>query len=502
LFNASAQFQDHRLWANDILQTLGYRLAGSRSMAGADPVGNSFGHKYDSSAGSVADGLSRAAQGLGQVGLGLLSMVSNYIAADAAAVVFRSNIPLPRQLQEECQQVRVALPSAVGENQVNVVTVLAPYWPQGDPVRLRQAAHAWQEAAVAIKALTDAANASAIAAYASGSGRALDDFEAYWANFHGSRGLLDLLSASCSSISRACSWMAQHIEDLQHQLEVIAEVAGAVAVLAIGLTIFTVGLSDAGGVVLEGGLAADAAAAVGAAEVAEATAAETTALVAVAAEVDGVAASLPEVAAVAVNLTPVAVSLAVLGPAFVSVFEPLEAAAAGYSPSVGVPGVGPVPPDPSPAFPLLSPQDQAAATTWMLSLQPSGIRGSSPGDPEYQYQLRVAGPTEYHMQGGSAQAVWADGFRPADGAIIEAKYVGDSNKTCFTPNNENDRPQFLYDKILAQQSDEISRYGSVIQDPANHARFLEIETNDPIAALYFQVQLGLQHVNGKVRLIP
>jgi hypothetical protein len=472
-------------------------------MAGADPVGTSFGHKYDSAAGSVADGLSRAAQGLGQVGLGLLSMVSNYIAADAAAVVFRSNIPLPRQLQEECQQVRVALPSAVGENQVNVVSVLAPYWPQGDPARLRVAAHAWQEAAVAIKALTDAANASAIAAYASGSGRALDDFETYWANFHGSHGLLDLLSASCSSMSRACSWMAQHIEDLQHLLEGLAVAAGIVAVGAIGLTIFTLGLSDAGGVAVEAGIATDAAGAVGAAEIAEATAAETTTLVAVAAEVDSVAASLPEVAAAAaVTLTPVAVDLAVLGPAFVSVFAPLDVAAATYSPGVGVPGVGPVPPDPSPAFPLLSPQNQAAATKWMLSLEPSGIRGSSPSDPEYQYQLRVAGPTEYHMQGGSAQAVWADGFRPADGAIIESKYVGDSNKTCFTPNNENDRPQFLYDKILAQQSDEISRYGAVIQDPANQARFVEIETNDPIAGLYFQVQLGLQHVNGKVRLIP
>ena len=476
-------------------------------MAGADPVGTSFGQKYDKAAGSVGDGLSRAAQGLGQVGLGLLSMVDNYVAADAASVVFRPNIPMPRAV-EDCEAVRIALPSAVGENEVNVVSVLAPYWPQGDPVRLRQAAHAWQEAAVAISSLTDAADASARAAYASGSGSALDSFQAYWSKFHGSRGLLDLLHQSCLDLAKACTWMAGHIEDLRGQLEVLAEAAGVVAVAAIGLTIFTLGFSDVGGVVVEGALVGDAALAVTAFEVAEAGAAETAALVTVAAEVETVVVAFPAVTAAAAALTPVAVDLTVLGVAFVtvapSIFQPLEAAAATYPAGVpaGVPSVGPIPPDPGPGFELLSPQDQAAATAWMLSLPAGPIHGPAPGSPEYDYQLRVAGPTEYTMQGGAAPPIRADGFRPADGAIIDAKYVKNSRTTCFTPNNENGRADFIYQQLLRQQQGEIVRYGAVIQDPANQAHFVEIDTNDPVAALYFQVQMDMLHVKGKARYVP
>jgi len=106
------------------------------------------------------------------------------------------------------------------------------------------------------------------------------------------------------------------------------------------------------------------------------------------------------------------------------------------------------------------------------------------------------------MQGGAAPPIRADGFRPADGAIIDAKYVKNSRTTCFTPNNENGRADFIYQQLLRQQQGEIVRYGAVIQDPANQAHFVEIDTNDPVAALYFQVQMDMLHVKGKARYVP
>ena len=103
---------------------------------------------------------------------------------------------------------------------------------------------------------------------------------------------------------------------------------------------------------------------------------------------------------------------------------------------------------------------------------------------------------------GAAGAKFADGFRPADGAIIDAKYVRNEKDSCFTPNNENGRPDWIYQKIMGDETAALQVYGGVLQNPANHAQFLEIETNNPLAALYFQVQLGPMHGNGKARLVP
>jgi hypothetical protein len=70
LFDAAVKFQDHRLWANQILQPLAGQLGESSGMAGADVAGQSFGQRYDGAARPVADGLSRAGLGMGQIGLG------------------------------------------------------------------------------------------------------------------------------------------------------------------------------------------------------------------------------------------------------------------------------------------------------------------------------------------------------------------------------------------------------------------------------------------------
>jgi hypothetical protein len=106
------------------------------------------------------------------------------------------------------------------------------------------------------------------------------------------------------------------------------------------------------------------------------------------------------------------------------------------------------------------------------------------------------------MQGGSAQPIYADGFRPQDGAIVDAKFVRDPQLTCYTVGNSNQRPPFIYDNIMSQEQGQLDRYGAVLDDPKNQARLMEIDTNDPLAAQYFQVMLDMNGIHGRSRYAP
>src|SRR5207302_1875420 len=87
----------------------------------------------------------------------------------------------------------------------------------------------------------------------------------------------------------------------------------------------------------------------------------------------------------------------------------------------GAPLVGPIPPASPPAYPLYSPAQQAAAASWVAGLAQREPNYGNAADRTYQ--LRVAGTPERLMSGANGETVWADGFRTADGAVIDAKNV-------------------------------------------------------------------------------
>jgi hypothetical protein len=102
--------------------------------------------------------------------------------------------------------------------------------------------------------------------------------------------------------------------------------------------------------------------------------------------------------------------------------------------------------------------------------------------------------------------MWADGVRPQDGAAIDAKWVNNpgtqSCKSLYNIGNVYNRPDFLYQGTMGDQQYEMLRYASAIDDPRNQINHLEVDTNDPKAASYFQSLQWMDRVPGQVRVIP
>lgn len=105
------------------------------------------------------------------------------------------------------------------------------------------------------------------------------------------------------------------------------------------------------------------------------------------------------------------------------------------------------------------------------------------------------------MSGANGQQVWADGFRPADGAIIDAKNV---RKQGCSPRTLQGLQEgsFNTNMLLKGDESELTRYQSAIDNPANHAQYLEIDTNDQSTTGYRQYLWASHHVTNNVRYVP
>jgi hypothetical protein len=130
------------------------------------------------------------------------------------------------------------------------------------------------------------------------------------------------------------------------------------------------------------------------------------------------------------------------------------------------------------------------------------VTGTQLRQPNDQaYQLRIAGTPERLMTGANGDTVWADGFRTTDGAIIDAKNV--RQQGCSPRTLAGLQQGSFNTKLLAgKDASELYRYGEAITNPSNHAQFLKINTNDPEATSYWQLQCAQQHVKNDVRYVP
>lgn len=166
----------------------------------------------------------------------------------------------------------------------------------------------------------------------------------------------------------------------------------------------------------------------------------------------------------------------------------------------GTASVGPIPPRTPPVFPLYTSAQQTAASVWLGSLPTRGPNFGTPDDRAYQ--VRIAGPTEYRMASADGQTtVWADGFRPDDGAIIDAKHVRELGCSPRTLDRLHQGDTF---STLISDGDkrELSKYDDALNNPTSHAQFVEIDTNDPQTTGYWQFLCAEQHVKSDVRYAP
>ncbi|MDH6120271.1 hypothetical protein ABH930_005827 [Kitasatospora sp. GAS204A] len=511
VFQASVQFLDTKGYVFNITSGVAGDLAATAGMAGDDSTAHSFASKYEPAATAIVNAIDKAGQGMAAISSRLLTMASNYLAVeDSIAAALTGNINTQSGLQQssdQCEPTNAAatLPMVTGSKQVHEIPVIGKFWPQGDPDKLRHAAGVWANCASLIDDAQTNAGRHASTVVEECSGAAFDAFQAYAATIytahpHGgttvanSLPLMENLSAACRTMHDTCQQYADAIDNCRDTLIGLATAAGVITTAGVLLTVFTLGGSDAAAAAADAGLAADAAAAADALATAEADAAAATAV----AEAEAVVSQLAAKLAVTAGLATAAAATSTVT---VDAATPTNLAA--VTPPVTPSGnliSAPVAPPVPPPYPLYTPSQQAAAAAWAAGLPDRGANYGTAADRAYQ--VRVAGSPERQVPGANGETVWADGYRPADGALIDAKNVrkmGCSPRTLQGLQEDN----FMSNIFLGKDSDEFSRYQAAIDNPANHAQYLEVDTPDPATVGYWQYILAAQHVTkSNVRVVP
>lgn len=508
IFNASTRFLSMKDYLASVESGLVGDLQTTAGMAGDDAAGRSFAGKYSPAARTAVQAIGVASAGSAAISGRLLTMAWNYLIVDdaaAAALVGRhpqldsGTAPSP----QDCEpgNLHASLPEVQQHHNWAVNHLITPFWPEGDPDKLRNAATTWHKAATLLTGVTTEMTGAVNTMVSACAGVAFDAFYAYADQFVGLQGQRDaLLSATataCQNLSACCTAYANHIDARRSDVEHAAEAAGVITGVGVILTIVTLGGSDVAAEALDGAIAAELA--LGAETFAEGVTA------------DAALAELAEDEAVLENALP-KVLLTVPGvmaaPGIPEVTPLSEATGAGTAGSLwaGAPGVGPIGPipPPSPPFsPLLTGSALAAFNEWFASIPPGPVKPTNPSDRAYQ--LRVAGPSEYLLPtgvtSGPGQTQAVDGIRPADGALIEAKNVrvpGCTPRTLSGLQNADRVTGFLSPGDGA----ELTKYGQVLAYPGTQARYLELDTNDPEAVGYWQFLAAEQGVKTNVRYVP
>jgi hypothetical protein len=138
--------------------------------------------------------------------------------------------------------------------------------------------------------------------------------------------------------------------------------------------------------------------------------------------------------------------------------------------------------------------DVAATQRWLDELPTKTTPSRTPAD---RFEIEHTGPVNYRLTGGG-ESVWTDGFRVGDGTALEAKHVGNPQRSPYV--DGSDLPEPVRAAIQADLENELQRYGAVIRsDP--HVRQLEIITNEPRAVPKFEELMQRLGVPGQVRLV-
>jgi hypothetical protein len=138
--------------------------------------------------------------------------------------------------------------------------------------------------------------------------------------------------------------------------------------------------------------------------------------------------------------------------------------------------------------------DIGATQRWLDGLPTKPTPNRTPAD---RFEIKHTGPVNYRLTGGG-DSVWTDGFRPSDGTALEAKHVGNPQRSPYVDGST--LPEPVRAAIQADLENELQRYGAVIRsDP--HVRQLEIITNEPRAVPKFEQLMQRLGVPGQVRLV-
>jgi len=261
LAHAGQRFADGQDRLNSAATTLWEALVGLSGMAGGDEVGEKFAARYDPAVKSLLAVLQSGIAAFGGISRGLVVTGRNYATAEHHSTA-RGGVPLPDFADPlVVDEVVFGVPdTAAGGHVSGVNRFLAKYWPQGDDGKLDQAAAAFEAAQRSLTSLGEDAQACVNGLLASNMSPALTDFSGVWTKVWAyGGGSMGQATDACGSLASACRQFAKSIRTAHHRLEEIAAAVGVVTTAGVLLTVFTVGLSDAGAAALDAEIAGDAA---------------------------------------------------------------------------------------------------------------------------------------------------------------------------------------------------------------------------------------------------
>ena len=109
--------------------------------------------------------------------------------------------------------------------------------------------------------------------------------------------------------------------------------------------------------------------------------------------------------------------------------------------------------------------------------------------------MRHCGSEEYLVEATNGQKVWADGVRSSDACLLEAKFIGNAERSPFILGSKI--PEALRNRIRAELAEEFSNYAAVIRDPQTPFVRLEVITNDARAVPFLEGLLEQFGIAGK-----
>jgi Restriction endonuclease fold toxin 2 len=513
----------------DTAIALFHELDRQHGMAGDDDAGRAFAKVYEPAAATTLGKLGFSAYVMGQTGKGLMRTSRELMARESsvASAILGKQVDLTPGMGDpgaDCSESFLGLgqelPEVVGET-----AWYDQYAPagmsdrfRGSTEKLRDVAGTWHRGAKLMARFLEDAQSCAHTADNAHSGEAADAFRHYFQGFvgfaappektHPDEPLVANLVAACTQLAKACDRYADHVEAAKKKI--VQDRADPFHVDMPWDQPMFGGNGDDGGL-LDAVLGdpwihrlGDVAHALDDSE-------KRVKLPPGSDDPPG----LPGLPLIPVPVpVPVPLALASYKGGLPSIIP-----AAYRDPDPSVPHQDPLPPVPGTTR-LLSAAERKAFVTWVNTLRPMGFggKGTSTTDPANAYQLRTAGYPERLIPlpaGARKGAIAADGMRAADGYMIDAKYVQDTNDECKknswrTPDtfaledkyDKNGKKKWSKKDILAgKDEDELGDYGQAI---AHHEqiRGLEIITNDNDAAAYWQTLMAAQGVKGTTRYVP
>ena len=512
--------------ARDTTIALFHALSRQKGMAGDDEAGHEFAKVYRSAAATTVDKMGFSAYVMGETGKGLMRSAREFMASESrtASQLLGKQVDLTSGMGDpatDCTESFLGRGQELAEV-VGETSAWDQYAPggtsdrfRGSPEKLRDVAGSWRHAGKLMQQFLEDAQACAHTADKAHSGQAADSFRAYFKGFVGfapppdyaqqDETLVANLVAACHQLAKACDRYAEHVEHakekiLQHQMDPF-HMDNPFDSPVFGGNGYDGGLKDA---VLDDPWIRKLGNVAHAVDDSE----KRVKLPRGSDDPPGLPGGLP--------LLPIPLPEGVpLVPASYDGGTPGIAPASYVDPDPNIPHADPVPPSPG-STRLLSAAERKNFVSFVNGLEPKGFgsKAKQPNSPENAYQLRTAGYPERLiplLPTSKRPFKAADGMRPADGYMIDSKYVKKKEDCWRKPEtfdqvedkyNEKGEKKWNKGKFFKDLDEgELRQYRDAMT-AHKEIRGLGIITNDRDAAAYWQTLMAQQGVKGTSQYVP